>query len=247
MKHILVVDDDPAMRSLITEYLTQHALRVTAVSDSREMNRVLGNDPVDVVVVDLNLGHEDGLEIVRSLPSKVDVPVIIISGDRLDEADKVIGLELGASDYITKPFGTREFLARIRAALRINSSLGRSKDKRSYRFAEWSLNLKQRRLISPSGEEIKLTASEFNLLVALLGKPREVLTREKLLSASRVHEEEVYDRSIDVLVLRLRRKLEEDPSEPQLIKTVRGIGYMLDTDVDTYYGKTTLHRERRTN
>nr|WP_280638356.1 response regulator [Agrobacterium sp. S2/73] len=236
VKHILVIDDDAAMRHLIKEYLTVHALRVTAVSDSQQFTRVLASETVDVVVVDLNLGREDGLEIVRSLATKSDVPIIIISGDRLDEADKVVALELGASDFIAKPFGTREFLARIRVALRERPNVMRTKDRRTFCFAGWTLSLRQRRLTSTQGGDVKLTAGEFNLLVAFLEKPRDVLSREQLLIASRVREEEVYDRSIDVLILRLRRKLEEDAANPHLIKTARGAGYFFDADVNISFG-----------
>ncbi|MBO9126476.1 MULTISPECIES: response regulator [Rhizobium] len=236
LKHVLVIDDDVAMRHLIVEYLTVHAFKVTAVADSKQFNRVLSSETVDVAVVDLNLGREDGLEIVRTLATKSDVPIIIISGDRLEEADKVVALELGATDFIAKPFGTREFLARIRVALRVRPSVARTKDRRSFYFADWTLNLRQRRLISEEGAEVKLTAGEFNLLVAFLEKPRDVLSREQLLIASRVREEEVYDRSIDVLILRLRRKLEENATNPQLIKTARGAGYFFDADVNVSYG-----------
>ena len=237
VKHVLVIDDDAAMRHLITEHLALHAFKVTAVANSQQMNRILALDPVHVIVIDLNLGHEDGMEIVRQLTAKSDVPIIIISGDRVEEADKVLGLELGATDYISKPFGTREFLARVRVALRGRPNLPRTKDRRTFTFNNWTLNLKQRRLIDPNNVETKkLTAGEFNLLVALLEKPRDVLSREELLAASRVHEEEVYDRSIDVLILRLRRKLERDPTNPQLIRTARGTGYFFDADVNVSFG-----------
>ncbi|KWV51292.1 two-component system response regulator [Rhizobium altiplani] len=226
------------MRHLIIEYLTMHAFKVTALADSRQFNRVLSSETVDLVVVDLNLGREDGLEIVRNLATKSDVPIIVISGNRFEEADKVVALELGASDFIAKPLGMREFLARIRVALRGRPSVTRAKDRRSFHFADWTLNLRQRRLISEEREEIKLTAGEFNLLVAFLEKPRDILSREQLLIASRVREEEVYDRSIDVLILRLRRKLEGDPTSPQLIKTARGAGYFFDVDVNVSYGGT---------
>lgn len=232
MKHILVVDDDSAIRGLLVDYLSQHAMRTTAVATSQEVSRVFATETVDLVVVDLNLGHEDGLEIVRNLSAKSDAPIIIISGNRLEEADKVVGLELGAVDYITKPFGMREFLARVRAGLRYKPAQVIEKDRRSYRFNDWKLSLRLRRLTSNTGEEIKLTAGEFNLLVAFLKSPRQILSREQLLAASRVHDEEVFDRSIDVLILRLRRKLETDPSRPGLIKTERGAGYFFDADVE---------------
>ena len=232
LKHVLVIDDDSTIRQLLVDYLSQHALKVSAVSDSHQMTRVLATEIIDLVIVDLNLGHEDGLEIVRNLATKSDAPIIIISGDRLEEADKVVGLELGATDYIVKPFGMRELLARVRAALRERPVKTVAQDRKSYLFNGWRLNLKLRRLVSETKEEIKLTVGEFNLLVAFLNAPRQILSREQLIANSRVHEEEVFDRSIDVLILRLRRKLESDASNPTLIKTERGVGYFVDAEVD---------------
>lgn len=231
MKHVLVIDDDTSMRSMLIDYLSQHALRVTGIKNSQELPRILGADPVDLVIVDLNLGEEDGLDIVRKLSSSSDLPIIIISGDRLDEADKVVGLELGAVDYVTKPFGTRELLARVRSSLRERPLFQHNKDRKIYRFGDWVLNVKLRKLVYCDDQEVKLTAGEFNLLTAFLKAPCQVLTREQLLAASRVHNEEVFDRSIDVLILRLRRKLEKNPSKPDLIKTERGVGYVFDADV----------------
>lgn len=231
MKHVLVVDDDSKFRGLLIDYLSQHAFRVTGVKDSHQLGAVLQTEQVDLVIVDLNLGHEDGLEIVRTLSGKSDAPVIIISGDRLEETDKVVGLELGASDYLTKPFGLREFLARVRATLRVRPTPADRKDRKIYSFNGWALNIKKRQLTLDGESEVKLTAGEFNLLVAFLKAPRQVLSREQLLSASRVHDEEIFDRSIDVLILRLRRKLEVDPSNPQLIRTERGAGYLFDAEV----------------
>lgn len=231
MKHLIVIDDDRKLRGLLIDYLSQHAFRVTGIKDSQQLSQILATEPVDLFVVDLNLGHEDGLEIVRTLSTKSDAPIIIISGDRLDEADKVVGLELGASDYVTKPFGLREFLARVRAALRIKPQLNDRKDRRTYSFDGWALNLHKRRLTYNEVEEVKLTKGEFNLLAGFLKTPRQVLSREQLLAASRVHDEEIFDRSIDVLVLRLRRKLEVDPSNPKLILTERGVGYVFNADV----------------
>lgn len=233
LKHVLVIDDDPSIRNLLTDYLTQHAFRVTGISDSQHLTRILSTDPVDLVIVDLNLGHEDGLEIVRTLSSSCDAPVIIISGDRLEEADKVVGLELGAVDYITKPFGVREFLARVRASLRERPVIKGRKERKTYSFGNWVLNMKLRKLVCGDTREVKLTAGEFNLLTAFLKSPRQILSREQLLAASRIHDDEVFDRSIDVLILRLRRKLEEDPSRPRLIMTERGAGYLFDADVVT--------------
>jgi len=232
VKHILIIDDDAKLRALLIDYLTQHAFRTTGVKDSHQLNQVLAKEVVDLIVVDMNLGHEDGLEIVRSVSAKSDAPIIIISGDRLEETDKVVGLELGATDYMTKPFGLREFLARVRAALRTRPLVPDRRDQKTYTFSTWELNVKRRQLLKNGDEEVKLTAGEFNLLTAFLEAPRQVLSREQLLTASRVHNEEIFDRSIDVLILRLRRKLEVDPSNPALIVTERGAGYIFDTDVD---------------
>ncbi|WP_217577437.1 winged helix-turn-helix domain-containing protein [Mesorhizobium sp. GbtcB19] len=231
MQNILVVDDDVSMRNLLVDYLSQHAFRIRAVENSQQMTRHLMSEATDLVIVDMNLGDEDGLQIVRGLNAKLDIPIIIISGDRLDESDKVIGLEGGAKDYITKPFGLREFLARVRAALRERPERKSDNQNKIYIFDDWRVSTRHRRLRDASGSEIKLTAGEFNLLLAFLSAPRQVLSREQLLTATRVHDQEIFDRSIDVLILRLRRKLEADASSPRYIKTERGAGYMFDSNV----------------
>jgi two-component system OmpR family response regulator len=234
VKHVLVVDDDPAMRDVIGSYLENENFRVSIASDGKAMTQILGAGSVDLIVLDLKLAGEDGLELMRDRDA--DVPVIMITGHRRDEADRVVGLELGADDYMLKPFSLRELLARIRAVLRRVDSgerQSRAREKRArYRFAGWELEMKARRLKSPAGEVVPLTAGEFNLLTAFLRSPHHVLNREQLLAASRVHDEEVFDRSIDVQILRLRRKLEDNPSEPRLIKTERGAGYILATSVE---------------
>ncbi|TDR85335.1 response regulator [Enterovirga rhinocerotis] len=231
MKHVLLIDDDPTIRDLLSDYLSQHAFRVSAIGDSRSLAQIVATDIVDLVIVDLNLGPEDGLEIVRRLASTSDAPIIIISGDRLDEADKVIGLELGAVDYVTKPFGVRELLARVRVSLREKPALKKRRERKIYRFSDWELDIDARKLADASGGSTKLTTGEFRLLTAFLKAPQRILSREHLLTESRSHDDEVFDRSIDVLVLRLRRKLESDPSRPKIIRTERGAGYVLDTDV----------------
>lgn len=234
-RHILVVDDDPDMRDMLTNYLESEHFRVTAVADSQAMSAVLGDKAVDLMILDMKLADEDGLDILRQLGSPPEAPVIIITGHRRDEADRVVGLELGADDYITKPFSLRELLARIRAVLRRSQAARQhspGKKRIRYRFGGWQLDMRTRRLTSPAGEAVTLTAGEFNLLAALLQSPQQILSREQLLSASRVHDEEVFDRSIDVQILRLRRKLEADPSEPKLIVTERGVGYVLATAVE---------------
>ncbi|WP_045022966.1 response regulator [Agrobacterium arsenijevicii] len=231
MQTILVVDDDPSMRNLLVDYLSKHDFHAFAVEDGFQLSQYLAAKVVDLVVVDLNLGEEDGLEIVRKLNDKPDLPVIIISGDRLEENDKVVGLETGASDYITKPFGMQEFLARVRAALRGRIDRKQANSNAIYVFDDWRVNTRHRKLRDASGEELKLTSTEYNLLMAFLKSPKQTLSREQLLIASRVYDQEIFDRSIDVLILRLRRKLEPDASNPRYIKTERGIGYHFDVDV----------------
>jgi len=240
--HILAVDDDAAMREMIAEYLAENELRVTAVASGTEMQRVLAEQVVDLVVLDLRLDGEDGMTLARRLREGSQIPVIIVTG-KTEEADRVMGLELGADDYITKPFSPRELLARIRAVLRRfelarelqRQPHGPARDERTlraYRFAGWELNLRSRRLSSPEGRRVELSNGEFNLLQALCAAPQRVLSRDQLLDLSRLHGAEVYDRSIDVQILRLRRKIEADPAFPQFIRTERGAGYVFDTPVD---------------
>lgn len=236
VNRVLAVDDDPAMRDMIAEYLRGHNFDVRTAATSREMNRILDETAIDLIILDLQLSDEDGFDIIRSLNAEAKAPVVVITGRRREEFDRVLGLELGADDYITKPFSLRELLARIRVVLRRWEGSAKrppaaDKDKR-YLFAGWRLNLRTRRLTSPAGEPVPLTKGELNLLVALLEAPERVLSREQLLTASRVHDEEVFDRSIDVQILRLRRKLEIDPANPRLIRTERGAGYMLAAPVE---------------
>jgi two-component system OmpR family response regulator len=232
--HVLAVDDDPAMRTLIADYLADQNVRVSVAADSRDMQRVLAAGEVDLVVLDLKLGQEDGLEIVRAIRSESNLPIIVLTGHRRESVDRVVGLELGADDYLTKPFSPRELLARIHAVLRRSPSARTDKDAKRmrYRFAGWELNLRTRRLASPTGENVPLTKGELALLTAFLQSPERVLTREQLLAASRVHDNEVFDRSIDVQILRLRRRLEADPSAPTLIRTERGVGYVFSSTVE---------------
>src|ERR1700731_2891592 len=236
--HILVVDDDPQIRGLLDEYLTQNELRVSVTSTGKEMLAILADHAIDLVVLDLRLAGEDGMAIARKLREESAIPVIILTGVR-DEADRIMGLELGADDYLTKPFSPRELLARIRTVLRRTKGAAlteaRQKSVRAYRFAEFELNLRTRRLAKHPGKWLELTNGEFNLLAALLAAPQRILTRDQLLEASRVYENESYDRSIDVQVLRLRRKIEADPSQPQFIITERGVGYSFNSPVEVLY------------
>jgi two-component system, OmpR family, response regulator len=233
--HILAIDDDPTMRKLVTDYLGGNDLRVTAVATGAEMAQVLGQHAIDLVVLDLRLAAEDGMELARKLREECATPIIIVTGKQ-DEADRVMGLELGADDYVMKPFSPRELLARIRAVLRRYQTARevlppRGEKRRAYRFAGWELNLGSRRLTSPDGSRVELTHGEFNLLQAFCAAPQRVLSREQLLDLSRMHGAEVYDRAIDVQILRLRRKIEPNPAQPQYLRTERGAGYVFSVPV----------------
>jgi two-component system, OmpR family, response regulator len=232
---VLAIDDDPSVRQMIADYLADNEVRVTALASGREIADVMARETIDLVVLDLRLPGEDGMQIARKLRAESDIPIIMLTG-RKDEADRVMGLELGADDYLTKPFSPRELLARIRALLRRSRAQETVADGlariRAYRFGGWELSVRLRRLTTPKGETVVLTNSEFNLLAAFLAAPQRVLSREQLLSLSRLHDDEVYDRSIDVQVRRLRRKVEPDAARPQLIRTERGAGYVFTALVE---------------
>jgi DNA-binding response OmpR family regulator len=236
--HILVVDDDPQILTLLEDYLTENALRVTAAANGQQMSSMLAEEAIDLVVLDLRLAGEDGMSIARSLRDQSAIPIVMLTGVK-DEADRIMGLEIGADDYLTKPFSPRELLARIRTVLRRARSAAttqvRQQEVRGYRFADFELNLRTRRLKRRAAAAIDLTNKEFNLLAALVAAPQRILTRDQLLEASRVYDNEVYDRSIDVLILRLRRKIESDPSQPRFIVTERGAGYTFNSRVDVLY------------
>jgi two-component system OmpR family response regulator len=235
--HILAVDDDPSIRGLLAEYLGDNELRVSAVATSAECMAVIARETVDLVVLDIRLQQgEDGLAIARRLrETSATIPILMLTG-RAEEADRVMGLELGADDYLTKPFSSRELLARIRALLRraqAQASVADAMAKvRAYRFEGWELNVGLRRLKSPEGRAVELTNGEFSLLAAFLSAPQRTLSRDQLLDLSRLHNAEVYDRSIDVQILRLRRKIEAEPSQPRFIVTQRGAGYVFGVGVE---------------
>jgi two-component system, OmpR family, response regulator len=233
----LVVDDDPALQRMILDYFTDNNIRTLLASGREEMVRQLAAHEVSVVILDLRLGLEDGLDLLREIRSRCDVPIIIATGHRRDEIDRVVGLELGADDYVTKPFNLRELLARVRAVLRrvdrASPTPPRDHERGGYQFGGWRLSLRTRRLTDPTGVEVALTKGEYALLVAFLDAPQRPLTREHLLQATRIHED-VFDRSIDVQILRLRRKLEQEPSAPQLIQTERGVGYVFARPVERF-------------
>jgi two-component system, OmpR family, response regulator len=231
----LVVEDDNTMRHLVTNYLEDHDIRAVSTSRRDQVSGLLARSQPDLVVLDLRLGQDDGLDLLREIRAQSDVPVIITTGQRRDEIDRVVGLELGADDYITKPFGLRELLARIRAVLRRRetgqANAQREMDRGRWRFGGWQLDRRNRRLTNSAGEPVALTKGEYALLIAFIDAPQRPLSREHLLQATRIHED-VFDRSIDVQVLRLRRKLESDPSTPSIIRTERGVGYVFSLPVE---------------
>jgi two-component system OmpR family response regulator len=236
--HVLVVDDDPDVLELVVEYLGKNDMRVSAARSGREMFDLFEKEAIDLVLLDLKLPGEDGMQLARTLRERATVPIVVLTG-RNEEADRVMGLELGADDYVTKPFSPRELLARVRAVMRryqVQATLPeRDNRRRAFRFSGWELNLRTRRLLSPDGASVELSNGEFSLLAALCRAPQRVLSRDQLLSMSRLHEAEVYDRTVDVQIRRLRLKLEADKANPALIVTERGVGYRLASHVETLY------------
>jgi len=224
------------MRDMVVDYLSDHNMHGLSASGGQEVARIFAQSEPDLVVLDLRLDREDGLDLLRDIRTRSDVPVVITTGDRRDEIDRVVGLELGADDYLTKPFSLRELLARIRAVFR-RQEAGRAVSQRDpergrSRFGDWQLDRRSRRLTDPAGDQVALTKGEYALLTAFLDAPQRPLSREHLLQATRVHED-IFDRSIDVQILRLRRKLEADSSAPQIIQTERGVGYVFALPVET--------------
>ena len=228
---ILVVEDDPQLRLLIARSLKEHGLGVLTASTGAEMQVTLQNSKVDLVVLDIMLPGTNGIELLRRLRLDSDLPVIFISA-RGDEADRVIGLELGADDYLAKPFGTRELIARITAVLRRHENGGSAvREKRDEAvFCDWRLSFSRRELRSPNDALVDLTTAEFDLLSVFLQEPQRAISRERLIELSRTRVGDSSDRSVDVLVSRLRRKLSLEGREAP-IATVRGVGYMFRADV----------------
>jgi DNA-binding response OmpR family regulator len=232
---ILVVDDDPAVRHLISDYFGEHGIETVPAMDRSAVARELARGDTTAIILDLHLGQDNGLDLLREIRSSSDALVIILTGRSRDEVDCVVGLELGADDYLTKPFGIGELYARFRAVLRRREngrSLRRSVVERGgYKFGGWRLDRRSRRLIDPRERPVTLSKSEYALLVAFLDAPERPLSREYLLQATRLHED-IFDRSVDVQVLRLRRKLEVDPKAPRVIRTERGVGYVFAIPVE---------------
>ncbi|NOX73262.1 MAG: response regulator [Alphaproteobacteria bacterium] len=235
--HILVVDDDREIRDLVARYLSGHGLRVRTAAEGRQMARELADWSFDLVILDLMLPGEDGLSLCRRLRVETNIPVIMLTAMG-EETDRIIGLEMGADDYIAKPFNPRELLARIRAVLRrtgkaTTGAVPDAKTGSKHRFAGWRLDLRTRELFSPEGMLIPLSSGEYDLLAAFVTHPQRVLSRDQLLDLARGREAQPFDRAMDVQVSRLRRKIEKDASAPILIKTVRSGGYMFTPEVET--------------
>jgi two-component system OmpR family response regulator len=231
--HILIVDDDAEIRNLLRDYLRRNGLRATAVADGKGMWATLACERVDLVVLDLMLPGDDGLTLCRNLRARSELPVIMLTA-RGEETDRIVGLEMGADDYMAKPFSPRELLARIKGVLRRARSLPHNlqpDDARQLRFAGWLLNTATRNLVSPAGVVVALSGAEYRLLRVFLDHPNRVLNRDQLLDLTRGRDADPFDRSIDVQVSRLRHRLDDDPKEPALIKTVRSAGYVLATAV----------------
>lgn len=237
-EELLVVDDDPRVRDLLSRYLEGEGYKVESVEHGEAMRRHLADRPVDLVILDLNLPGEDGLSLARELRATSDVAIIMITG-KGDPIDRVVGLEIGADDYIPKPFELREVLARIRAVLRRAArrptEVPATKTPASsgcLGFAGWRFDPVKRELRNPDGQTVSLSTGEFDLLAMFLQHPTRVLNRDQLLDLLRGRDWTPFDRSIDTLVGRLRKKIERDPGNPDLIKTVRGVGYVFSADVE---------------
>jgi DNA-binding response OmpR family regulator len=237
MTRILIVDDDPSMQQMMVSYFRQQDVNAVSASGRQEMLRYLAEADPSAIILDLRLNHEDGLDLLREIRSRCDIPVIIATGHRCNDIDRIVGLELGADDYVSKPFNPRELLARVRAILR-RQEIGRAAPQRDterggFRFGGWQLERRTRRLSDGDGNPVPLTKGEYALLHAFLDAPQRPLSREYLLQATRMHED-IFDRSIDVQVLRLRRKLEPVPTAPRLIRTERGVGYVFASPVERF-------------
>ncbi|MCG5481242.1 response regulator [Sinorhizobium alkalisoli] len=228
-EHILVVDDDPRIRQMLARYFEDEGYRVSLAGDGGEMRNCLETQMIDIILLDLVLPGEDGLALARDIRARSDLPIIMLTG-RNDVVDRIVGLEIGADDYIAKPFHLREVLARLRSALRRRqppaAPVRSDPQSEIYSFQGWRLDVGRRQLLSDDGEEIPLTTGEFDMLCVLVKHAGRVLQRELLMDLTRGRNLEAFDRTIDAQIARLRRKIEQDPSNPALIKSVRGVGYV---------------------
>ncbi|WP_407279507.1 two-component system response regulator TorR [Aromatoleum evansii] len=228
---LLVVDDDPVTRARLEAYFSNEGYEMLAVSNGEDMWRTLQAEPIDVVLLDVGLPGKDGLELARELRAHDERLGIILVTGRSDEIDKIVGLESGADDYVTKPFNARELLARVKIILRGNRNRPATQERSAYRFGGWTLEVGHRRLVASDGSRESLTRGEFELLASFVRRPGVVLSRERLMQTVSHRAWDPNDRTIDVLISRLREKLEDDPRSPELIVTVRGEGYLFAGDV----------------
>jgi two-component system OmpR family response regulator len=229
--HILIVEDDKDICTLIARYLNNNEMRTSIAGHGQEMDLKLSHDPVDLIVLDLNLPKEDGLSICLRLRNTMNVPIIILTA-KSEEIDRIIGLEMGADDYMSKPFNPRELLARIRAVLRRRTNSLDTKSKKQYSFSGWQIDRGLRQLLNPDGAKVTLTGAEFDLLMAFCEHPGRVLSRDQLLEITQGRTVGSFERSIDILVSRLRQKIESNPRDPEFIKTVRSGGYLFTQTVE---------------
>ncbi len=230
--HILIVEDDTEISALVARYLRGNKIRVSVAADAREMDTVLDEEQVDLMVLDLMLPGEDGLSICRRVRSSSQMPIIILTAQS-DEVDRIIGLELGADDYIGKPFNPRELLARIRAVLRRHTDVEQPtrRAQKAYEFNGWHLDLSLRRLFNNKGERVALTGAEMDLLIVFCERPGRVLSREQIIDLTLGRDVGSSERSVDILISRLRRKMEVNPRDPILFQTVRSSGYLFAPEV----------------
>jgi two-component system OmpR family response regulator len=232
--HILVVDDARDIREPLVRYLKESGYRASAADSAAAARRAMRTSGIDLVILDIMMPGEDGLSLCRSIRESSGIPVIMLTA-RGEELDRIVGLEVGADDYVAKPFNPRELLARVGAVLRRTNTLPprlRGPTAERYRFGEWTFNAAQREIVGPDGLALPLSSGEFKLLMAFLERPKVALSREQLLDLTKGRDAEVFDRSIDNQVSRLRRKIEQDPKNPRYIKTVWGGGYMFTSDVE---------------
>ncbi|HKX23570.1 MAG TPA: response regulator [Rhizorhapis sp.] len=230
--HLLLVDDERSIREPLAQYLSRNGFRVTAAADAAEARTRLGGNAIDLVVLDIMMPGEDGLSLCRHIRENGDLPVILLTA-KSDETDRIIGLEMGADDYVLKPFSPRELVARIKAIFRRVAAGGirQHSDGSNYSFEGWVLKTGERTLVDQEGVAVPLSTAEYNLMLAFATRPNQVLSRDQLLDITQGREANIFDRAIDNQISRLRRKIEHDPKNPGLIKTVWGGGYTLAADV----------------
>jgi len=230
--HILIVEDDKDIGLLVAKYLKANEMRVSIAENGRAMDRVLADTRISLIVLDRMLPGEDGLSICRRLRANSDVPIIILTA-QADEVERIVGLEMGADDYLGKPFNPRELLARIRAVLRRRDDArsAAAPTKRSYKFAGWALDGTMRRLYDPKGARVELTGAEFEVLLVFCERPGRTLSRDQIIDLTQGREAAPSERSVDILISRLRRKLERDPRDPELLQTIRSSGYLFSPEV----------------